>query len=87
MHGLGQHDAAERRAGRERRQAGREPADVHRMKAVDVLGGIDRVQDLLAVDLPRQRKLHQDAVHGRIGVELSDQRQQIGFARPSSGRR
>ena len=34
------------------------------------LRGIDRVEHLLGVDLLRQRQLHQDAVHRRIGVEL-----------------
>ena len=34
----------------------------------------------LRVDLLGQRQLHQDAVHGRIGVELLHQRQQFGLA-------
>ena len=51
------------------------------MESVHVLGGVDRVQHLLAVDLLRQRKLHQDAVHRRIGVELFDQRQHLALRR------
>ena len=69
MHGLGQQDAAERRAGSKRRQPGRQAAGIHRMEAVDVLGRIDRGDDLLRIDLLRQRQLHQDAVDGGIGVE------------------
>ena len=80
MHGLRQHDAAERRARHQRRQAGGEPPGVDRMEAVDVLRRIDGVEHLLGVDLLRQRQLHQDAVHRRIGVELFDQRHQLGLA-------
>ena len=81
VHRPGEMDAAERRARGERRQSGREPAGIHRMESVHVLGGVDRVQYLLAVDLLRQRQLHQDAVHRRIGVELPDQRQHLALRR------
>ena len=57
-----------------------QPADIERMKAVDVLGRIDRGDDLLRVDLRRQRQLHQDAVHRGSALSLRDQRQQLGFA-------
>ena len=62
VHALGETDAAERRAGHEARQAGREPADIHRIEAVDILVGIERREHFLRVDLRRQRQLHQDAV-------------------------
>ena len=45
------------------------PAGIDRVEAVDVLGRIDRGDDLLRVDVRGQRQLHQDAVHRRIGVQ------------------
>ena len=58
-------DDAGRRARRQHRAALHEPADILRMKAVDVLGRIDGVEDLLLRRLAkrvRQRRLHEDAV-------------------------
>ena len=49
------------------------------MQAVDVLGGIDGVDDGFGMDRFRQRQLHENAVHRGIRVELCDQRQQIGL--------
>ena len=49
-----------------------QPADVDRVEAVDVLRRIDGVEDLLrraASHRRRQRRLHQDAVVHRAGVE------------------
>ena len=80
VHRLRQHDAAERRARHQRRQAAGKPPGIDRVKAVDVLGRVDRRDHLLGVDLLGQRQLHQDAVHRRIGIELADQRQQFGLA-------
>ena len=51
LHGLRQHDAAERRAGHQARQAAREPAGIERMEAVHVLGRIDGRDDLVRVDV------------------------------------
>jgi hypothetical protein len=48
------------------------------MQAVDILGGINRRDDLLRIQPLRQRQLHENSMHGRIGVELSNQRKQIG---------
>ena len=48
------------------------------MKAVDVLGGIDGVEHLLRgvlAERRRQRRLHEDAVAGRVAIELPDERQ------------
>jgi hypothetical protein len=39
-----------------------------------------------SVQMRRQRQLHQDAVHRRIGVQLVDQRQKLGL-RSLGGRR
>ena len=43
------------------------------MKAVHVFLQTDSAQDLLFVQMLGQRELNQDAVHGRVGVELLDQ--------------
>ena len=77
MHGLGQQHAAERRARHQRRQAAGEPPDIERMEAVDVLGRIDGGDDLLRVDLLRQRQLHQDAVHCASALSSRDQRRAV----------
>ncbi len=63
VHGLGQHDAAERRARHQARQAAGEPAGIERMESIHVLVRIDGGDDFLRIDLRRQRQLHQDAVH------------------------
>jgi hypothetical protein len=44
---------------------------------IHVLVGIDGVQNLLGVDMLGQRKLHQDAVHLRVGVEALHERQDL----------
>ncbi len=77
VHALGQDDAAERRAGRQRVKTAGQPPGIVRMQPVDVLGRIERVDDGFGVQRFRQRQLHQDAVHRRIAIELCDQRQQV----------
>ncbi len=47
-------------------------ADVHRMEAVHILGGMDAPHHRVGIDLPGQRHLHEDAVDLRIGVQLID---------------
>src|SRR5882724_5887238 len=79
MHALGQDDAAERRAWRQRGKAAGEPAGIVRVQPVDILGRIDGVDDGFGVKRFRQRQLDENAVHGRIAVEFSNQRQQIGL--------
>ncbi len=49
------------------------------MDAVDVLARIDRGENLARVEPARQRELNQDPVDGGIGVQLGDQRQQLGL--------
>ena len=61
---------AERRARNQRRQAGGEAADIHRMKSVNVFRRIDGVEHSRGIDLLGQRKLHENPVHALIGVEL-----------------
>jgi hypothetical protein len=73
------HQAAERGARHHGFLARRQQADIGNVKAVDVLGGIDRVDHLVGVNVARQRQLHEDAVHLRRGVELFHQRQQVGL--------
>ena len=51
-----------------------QPSDVVRMKSVGVLVGRHQIQDHLAVDLLRQRELHEDAVNLSIAIELVDER-------------
>ena len=51
------------------------------MKTVHILGWVDAVQHLLAVDMAGQGKLHQNPVHGLVSVEFFHQRQQIGLGR------
>ena len=75
-----------RRARHQRVEAGRKPAGVHRMEAVDVLGRVDRLDHPRRVDLRRQRQLDQDPVDLRVGVELADQLEQLRLADVVSGR-
>ena len=79
-----QHRTAERRArhGKVERRAGgdrAQPADVDRVKAIDVLRRIDGKEDLRGVDVPGQRQLHQDTADRGIGVQPADQFQQLGL--------
>ena len=72
---------ARRRAGlKTRRVAQHQLADVHRMKTVHVLlrqnGGIDH----RFADVFRQRRLHQNSVQPRIGVQFLQQREQFSLA-------
>ena len=69
---LEQLDAAKRRAGDERRPFLHQPADVLRVKPVDVLGGIDRIEHSLlgpAAHPRRQRRLHEDRVDPIVAIE------------------
>ncbi len=49
------------------------------MEAVDVLGGIDRLDHLEGGDVLRQRQLNEDAVDRGVGVEALDDREQVMF--------
>ena len=49
------------------------------VKTVHILGRRDRLDDLLRVDVRRQRQLNQDAVNRRVIVQRLDARQQFGF--------
>ena len=47
------------------------------MEAVHVLHRVDRVDDPVLVDLLRQRELHEDPGHARVGVQVGDEREQV----------
>jgi hypothetical protein len=46
---------------------------------VDILGRVQRIQHGGFVQMPRQRQLHQDAVHAGIGGQFLDLRHQFGL--------
>ena len=50
------------------------------MKAIYVLFQADGAEDRLFVDMGGQRKLHQNAMHGRIGVQVPHNGQQFLLA-------
>ena len=80
-------DHARRRA---RAQAGpveHELADALGMEAVDVLGGIDASERASLVEAVRQRALHEDPVHGGIGVEAGRSARRARPAGSSQGAR
>ena len=61
------------------RRALAQAADVVRVEAVDVFVRVNAFQHLDVIDAGRQRQLDQNAVDFLIGVQLVDQRQQLGF--------
>ncbi len=77
MHALGEDDAPERRARRQRGESTGKASGVVGMQPVDILGGIDGVDDGFGIKRFGQRELHQNAVHGGIAIEFGDQRQQV----------
>lgn len=63
--------------------AGCQEADIRDVEAIDILGGIDHLDDRIGIDMrwQRQLQLHQNAVNRRVGIQLTDQRQQLHFGR------
>ena len=51
------------------------------MEAIDVLGGADRGDHRLFVEVAGQWQLDEDTVHRRIGVQLRDQCEQVRLGR------
>ena len=49
------------------------------MKAVHVLGLVDRLDHLVLVDMFRQGQLHQNTVHLRVGIQFGDNAEQLRF--------
>ena len=72
-------EAAERRARYQRVEPGRDPADVERMKTVDVLARLERFDHPRRIDLRRQRQLDEDSVDPLVGIELADEIEQLGL--------
>src|SRR5258705_11183148 len=60
-----------RRTRHEARPAHRQQTDIRRMKRVDVLRRIDRLNDRGVVDLFWQRQLHEDSVDVLVPVQRS----------------
>ena len=80
-HAVEQLHDPKRRAGHQPTRAGRQPPDVDRVEPVDILVRPDAIEHPRRVDRARQRQLHQNAMHRRIGVQPIDQRQHIGLGR------
>jgi len=49
-----------------------EPADVDGVEPVDVLAGVDRLDDHVGVDVLRKGQLNEDAVDRGVGIETGD---------------
>jgi hypothetical protein len=64
-------------AGFGRGAAGRHAADVTGVKSIDVFVGRDREEDLLRINVSRERELHQDAVDFVAGVQKLDLREEF----------
>ena len=71
---------ARRCAGRKREVADHDFSDIDGVKRVHILGGVDGKQYFFFIEMLRQRQLHKNAVHRRIGVQLGNQREQFIFA-------
>jgi hypothetical protein len=69
-------DASARRTGDQTSRTGPERADVHGVKAVHVLLRVDELEDRTGRELPRERQLHEDAVHVIASIELVDETEQ-----------
>ena len=61
-----------RRARLKRRPANDHPADIDGVETVYILPGADRLEDLLFVDVFRERQLNKDSVNLRVVVKLVD---------------
>jgi len=79
MHRMKEQKAALRGARNETCEATPQASDIDRVEAVHVLGGIDRRDDRLRIDLPRQRKLDQYPVDAVVTVQSFDLGNKAGF--------
>jgi hypothetical protein len=80
-HAVEQHHDAERGAGHQPAGAGRKAPDVDGVEPVDILERADPVEHARGIDARGQRQLDENAMHGRIRVELVDQRVEFAFRR------
>src|SRR3546814_6348010 len=85
-HALKKDHAAHRRAGHEASRTRREPTDIDGMKAIHVLRWVYGVEHFRAVDLLGKRQLNQNAMYGRVGVELCYQREEFSLGDRKSNR-
>src|SRR3546814_1957509 len=76
-HALKKDHAAHRRAGHEASRTRREPTDIDGMRAIHVLRWVYGVEHFRAVDLLGKRQLNQNAMYGRVGVELCYRREEL----------
>ena len=76
-----QKHGAGRRAGDETggEIAGRELAGIQHAQAIHILLGQDRLDNLIGIEVFRQRKLHENAVNGGVGVQFADQLEECGL--------
>ena len=77
---LQQQHHARRRAGDQMRAARQQQAGIGGGERVHILGGIERIQHRGFVQMLGQRQLHQDAMHGFVGVQLAHLGQQYVLA-------
>ena len=47
------------------------------MKAVNIFLNAHCIENALLIDMVRQRQLHQDTVHGRVGIQALHQRKYL----------
>ena len=71
----------QRRAGHHPRRADHQCPGIERMKAIDILVRVDRIDDRAGINVFGQRQLHQDAVDRGIGVQRGNPGQQGGLWR------
>ena len=76
-------DTARRRAGAQSRRAEHEPPCVHGVEPVHVLARVDALQHFLFIGAQplRQRKLHENPMHGCVCVQGIDARDQLLLCR------
>src|SRR5467141_1611516 len=79
MHRAQQGYAALWRARRQTGKARPQPSDIERVKAVDVLGGVDGIDDAAGIYVPWQRQLNEYPIDPVIAIELLDLGDQSGF--------
>ena len=76
-----EHHYPKRSAGDELCPSAREQSRGHWGEAIDILGGIDDIEDRFLADVHRHGKLDENSVYRRIAVQCADPRQQLRFRR------
>jgi hypothetical protein len=78
--------AARGRARDESRASADQTTEVYRMKAVNILCGIDGFENALSVDLGREGKLDKNSIHSAVIVQVLDETEHL-FGSDRRGRR